>query len=59
MGQEEGLLAPTEIFLSEYKLEGKTSTGSVLPLYTSSPPPPPSSSSPSPIDSPSSYHTMS
>jgi len=35
----------------------KTSTGSALPLYTSSLPPP--SSSLSPIDSPPSYNNMS
>ena len=50
-GQEEGLLSHTEILLSsEYELESETSTGSALPLYTSSP---------SPIDSPPSYNNMS
>jgi len=45
---------------SEYESESETSTGSALPLYTSSPPsPPPQSSSPSPIDSPLSYNNMS
>jgi len=39
-------------------LEGETSIGSTLSLYTLSPPTLPPSS-PSPIDSPSSYHTMS
>jgi len=42
---------------SEYKSESETSTGSTLPLYTSSPPP--LSSSPSPIDSPPPYPIMS
>jgi len=43
--------------LSEYKLESKSSTGSVLPLYISSLPTlPPQSISPSPIDSPPSYN---
>jgi len=37
--QEKGLLTPTEIDSnSEYKSEGKTSTGSVLSSYTSSQP---------------------
>jgi len=39
-------------------LEGETSTGSILPLYTSSPSIPPLSL-PLPIDSPLSYHNMS
>jgi len=38
---------------SEYESDTETSTGSVLPLYTS---PPPLSSSPTPIDSPPSYN---
>jgi len=43
--------------LSEYESETETSTGSALPVYTSSPPtPPPQSSSPSPIDSPPHYN---
>ena len=50
MEQEESLLVSTEILLLEYELEGKTSTGSILFLYTSSP---------SLIDSPPSYHNMS
>ena len=57
VGQEESLLLPTEVSSSEYKLEGKTSTGSVLLLYILTPPllpPPPSSLSL--IDSPLSYH---
>jgi len=42
---------------SKYESESKTSTGFILPLYTSSPPtPPPPSQSPSPIDSPPSYN---
>ena len=37
MEQEEGLLVPIEIdSSSEYKSEDRTSTGSVLLLYTSS-----------------------
>jgi len=56
--QEESPLAPTEISSLEYKLESKTSTGSMLSLYTSSPPTLPPSSL-SLIDSPPSYHTMS
>jgi len=42
----------------EYELEGETSIGSVLPLYTSLFPTPPPSS-PSPIDFPPFYHIMS
>jgi len=42
--------------LSEYESEDKTSTGSTLPLYTSSPFSPPPSLSPSSIDCPPSYH---
>ena len=50
------MLSPTEILSSsEYKLESKTSTGSVLLIYASSPPTPPPQS-PSPIDSPPSYN---
>jgi len=58
VGLEEGPLSHTEISSSsEYESESETSTGSALPLYTSSPPsPPPSSSSPTSIDSPPSYH---
>jgi len=42
MGQEKGPLTPTKIdSYSEYKSESKTSTGSVLYLYTSSQPIPP------------------
>jgi len=48
MGQEKIPLISTKIDSnSEYKSEGKTSTGSILSLYTSLqpiPPPPPSSS---------------
>jgi len=46
---------------SEYESESETSTGSALPLYTSSPlsSPPPLSSSPSPIDLPPPYPIMS
>jgi len=53
VGLEEGPLSHTEIISSsEYKSETESSTGSALPLYTSSPPsPPPPSSSPTPIDS--------
>jgi len=36
-GQEKGLLSHTKISSSEYELESKTSTGSALPLYISSP----------------------
>jgi len=56
--QEEGLLPHIEILPSEYKLESKTSTGYTLPLCTSSLPTPPLLLA-SPIDSPSSYNTMS
>jgi len=57
VGLEEGPLSRTEIISSsEYESDTKTSAGSVLPLYTSSPPSPPQSSSPLPIDSPPSYH---
>ena len=46
--------------MSEYELESETDIGSVLPLYTLSPPTSPLPLSlPLPIDSPSSYHTMS
>ena len=45
-------------FSSEYELESKTSIGFALPLYTLLSPTPPLSS-PSPIDSPPSYHTIS
>ena len=46
---------PRILSSSEYELESETSTGSALPLYTSSPPSPPS-----PIDFPPSYnHNMS
>ena len=34
MQQEKGPLAPIEIFSSEYELEGETSIGSALFLYT-------------------------
>ena len=60
MGLEESLLAPTEIASSsEYELESKVNTtSSPLLIYTLS-----SSTlpllSPSPIDSPPSYYTMS
>ena len=51
---------PRNLSFSEYKLESESSTGSVLPLYTSpSPSLPPPLSSPSPIDSPSPYNNMS
>ena len=51
MGLEEGPLSHTEISSSsEYEFESETSTGSALPLYTSSPPP---------IDSPPPYPIMS
>ena len=41
----------------EYESDTKTSAGSVLPLYTSSPPlPPPPPITPSPIDSPPCYN---
>jgi len=56
VGLEEGPLLHTEISSSsEYKSESETSTGSALPLYTSSPPTPPPSTTP-PIDSPPSYN---
>ena len=60
MGQEKGPLAPTEIVSSlEYNSESETNTTfSPLPIYTSSPLMPPLLS-PSPIDSPSTYNTMS
>jgi len=59
VGLEEGPLSPTEISLSlEYESDTKTSTGLVLPLYTSSPPTPTPPST-LPIDSPPSYHNMS
>ena len=42
---------------SKYESESETSTGSTLPLYTSSPLSPPlPSSSPSPVDSPPQYN---
>ena len=52
---------PRILSSSECELESETSTGSALPLYTSSlPTPPPQSISPSSIDSPPSYyHNMS
>jgi len=59
VGLEEGPLSHTEISSSsEYESESETSTGSALPLYTSSPPtpPPPPPSTTSPIDSPPSYN---
>jgi len=61
VGQEESLLTLTEISSLEYKLEDKTSTGSILPLYMSLLPTPPP---PSPLSSPSSttlspYYNMS
>jgi len=43
IGQEENLLSLTEILSSEYESESKTSTGSALPIYISSPPTPPPS----------------
>ena len=58
MGKEEGLLTLTEISSSEYKLEGEISTDSMFSLYISSLPTLPLASS-SPIDSSSSYYTMS
>ena len=52
MGLEEGPLSLTEISSSlEYESDTETSTGSVLPLYTSPLPPP--------IDSPPPYPIMS
>ena len=58
MGLEEGPLLHTEISSSsEYKSESEISTGSALPLYTSSPPSlQPQSHSPSLIDSPPPYN---
>ena len=58
MGLEEDPLSPTEISSSsEYESDTETSTGLVLPLYTSSPPtPPPLPSTISPIDSPPHYN---
>ena len=44
MGQKEGLLTPTEISSSEYKLETESNVGSVLLAHQSpipTPPPPP------------------
>jgi len=53
VGQEEGLLSPTEISDSEYESEAKSSIESVLSAYQSPPPTPllltPSSLSPSPL----------
>jgi len=56
MGLKEGPLTLIKIELSfEYESKEETSTGSILPLYTSSP------STPSliPIDSPLTYFNMS
>jgi len=58
MGQEEDLLTSRKISSSEYELEGKTSIGSMLSLYMSSPSTPPLLSF-SPSSSLSPYHNIS
>ena len=59
MGQEEGLLSPTEILESEYESETEFSTGSVLSAYQSSQPTLPSLISPSLSLSPPPPYTVS
>ena len=59
MGQEEGLLSPTEISESEYESEAKSSVGSVLLAHQSSQPTPLPLTSPSLLPSPLPPYTMS
>ena len=59
MGQEEGLLSPTEISDSEYESEAESSTGSVFLAHQSTPPTPPPLTSPSLSLSPPLPYTMS
>ena len=52
MGQEEGLLSPTEISESEYESEAESSAGSVLSAQPSLPTPPPRTPSSTPTPPP-------